>query len=96
MFNDNEDMWNDINSTDDDFNNSDASEEELNDDENDEFKCKISNKNVHDSSVFLLYFVPLHLKADDNVIWSSDTPDSVHFRRTIKLEFVKENSLLTL
>ena len=50
--------------------------------------------NVTDAFVFIISFVPLLLRANDIVIWENETPNSPHFCRPIKFQFVKENDLL--
>ena len=52
--------------------------------------------NVTDASVFIISFVPLLLRANDIVIWENKTPNSPHFCRPIKFQFIKENDLLVV
>jgi len=44
----------------------------------------------NDATVFIVSFSPLQLKANDRVIWTNNTPNSVQTCRTVKFEFVKE------
>lgn len=60
---------------------------------------KSDNNNQHygcEESVFVICFVPLELKQDDNCIWKNDRPSSVRYCRPIKFLFIKENPINTL
>lgn len=44
-----------------------------------------------DNTVFITTFVPLRLKADDEIIWINEKPSSVFYCRLINFKFAKEN-----
>lgn len=45
---------------------------------------------LSDKTVFSINFVPLQLKADDNLIWVNKTPSSIRYCRPIRFKFAKE------
>lgn len=63
--------------------------------------ASINNKidehpNRSDHSVFIISFVPLELRFDNNIVWVNDRPSSIRFCRPIKFEFITENAINTL
>ena len=52
--------------------------------------------NTSDHSVFIISFVPLELKLENENIWVNDRPSSIRFCRPIKFEFIAENAINTL
>lgn len=52
--------------------------------------------NRSDHSVYIISFVPLELKSDNEIIWVNDRPSSVRFCRPIKFEFITENTINVL
>ena len=71
-------------------------EKQTTDDENNVLSSKNSKNNIDktknksDSSVLLVSMVPLELREDKNIIWTNETPSSVHYCRAIEFQFVKE------
>lgn len=89
-YNDNSDDDDD----DDSLSDSDCDENPLN---NDLIEFEIENhvrSDVrNDATVFIVSFAPLQLKANDRVLWTNETPNSVQTCRTVKFEFTKETDL---
>ena len=54
------------------------------------------DKYLPDKAVFIISFVPLALKANGNMVWINELPNSVHYCRPIKFEFLKEEDKYVL
>lgn len=57
------------------------------------------NENIEtdpsDAAIFITTFVPIHMKAGENLIWSNKKTSSVFYCRPINFQFMKETKVLT-
>lgn len=60
------------------------------------YKQNFKNKNLNDSSVFLIMFVPIEISVERDVIWVNERSNSPRLCRPLSFEFTKETSENTL
>ena len=68
----------------------DYSSDDNNDDDNDEPESENVVFDPSDAAVFMTTFVPLRIKADDEIIWYNEKPSLVFYCRLINCKFAKE------